>query len=328
MGVLNCALSRKTRGKKEKNGVKIDVGSDWICYTFKSCSRLDTVLPYGFELGEIIKPFAYYNSAFELSPFGRIDINTRDVKQGSMVTFSGSDCRLADEHLTLGPSEIVSNIDGKDRCRFTRIDLAIDVFESKASPDSLLKAWRKREVKTRVKEFNQIHGWDEETERVGNTLKIGRRENPVFVRAYSKNLESIAKSGLHKSYEGEAELIEELRRLSWCRVETELKGDKARLAGKAITNAGVPQTAKNALERYVNFPTVKWWKQMLEYLPSAETNLMRGENHNKPKSEKWLMTQALPAVLKAIEAGKFPVIDAVETALNKYDRNEKNYIDL
>jgi DNA relaxase NicK len=311
-------------GLMNKNSGKIRVGIDWIRYSAPFGTNIETILPFGFETIEKITPLPYYNYAAALYPCGRIDTHTTNRKQGMLVTFTGSD--LQNEEVN--GEYIMSSIAGRDRCKFTRIDVAADLFDFDADPDELVFAYKRGEKKGQVRKIRQIHGYCDETGRDGNTVYLGAsRQSETYGRVYQKGLETIEKNKLGgvKATDEEKALVETLRLLDWTRVEIELKGDKAKLAGQAIVEHGAKGIFTGALERYVNFPLVEWWQSMLKALPEAQKGLMKGQNHNQGKSEKWLLTQALPAVEKAIKAGNWQVVERIEKALKEFEQHFEEY---
>lgn len=289
------------------------VGIDWITCTAKHGTNYTAILPVGFEVGGAIEPSGYYDNAKELYPSGRLDWNSKNPKQGIMMRWTGGDLRtirasgLDDEH-------IIGSLCERKNVKFTRIDIAVDLTDTNANPDDIFRAFRKGKAVTRVKKCVQINGYDKETNRTGNTVNFGSRKSPIFVRAYDKALETIVKNKV-----AEQELLDTLRGLKYKRIEAEIKGDMAPKAAKIIGNSGVAVAARATLEKFINFPTVPWWVEMMENLPSAEKGLMQGESHHASNSQVWLHQQALPAILRAIRSNDWYVIDTIENELGGVD---------
>lgn len=288
-------------------------GIDWMRGTMQSGSDIGRFVPKFASVGEAIKPLPPYDVAFELLPSGRLDMATKNHKQGNMLTFTGSDLRTL-RGKGLNDVTAVECMLAIDTLKFTRIDLAVDITETYASPDDLLVAFHSGKAKTRVKTATQVVGWDKETNRTGNTGNFGSRQSETFFRFYDKALETIVKNRVR-----EQDLIDSLRALDYKRAEVELKGKKAVLAGKAILKAGVAKTLRSTLDNFIKFPTVTWWNEMLENLPDADSNLMKGTAHITENNQLWVHTQALPAVIKAIQAKDWFVIDTVDNCLGGID---------
>lgn len=288
-------------------------GLDWITITAPSGTDYSRVLPVGIEVGESIEPTGYYDNARALLPSGRMDWNSKRPKQGIMARWTGGDLRTLRAY-GLDDTQLVSSISERKHVKFTRIDLAVDLTETNANPDDIFNAWQNGKVKTRVKNCTQIHGYDKEMHRTGNTVNIGSRTSELYIRVYDKALEAIVKNRVK-----EQELIETLRGLMYKRVEVEIKGKKAQLAARAVGSHGVAVAAKSAIEGFVNFPSVAWWGEMLENLPTAEKGLMTGERHGTGNSQTWLRQQALPAVIKAIRGNNWYVIDVVTSCIDSVD---------
>lgn len=293
---------------------------DWFRYTVPLASNLDTVLPNGFELGELCEPLGYYNMAYQLEPCGRIDFNTNNRAQGMSVNLTGQDLRSAEMHNLL-TEDIIADVVIRLRGKVTRIDLAVDVLGAEALPDDCLSAYLAKQAITRARRWKQIIGWCAEQDRAGNTVYVGSRAGENYMRIYQKGLEIIEKQGLRKkrNKQAETELIDKLKALDYIRVELEIKGKKAAIAARAVEKHGTGKATSAALNRFLQLPTVTWWNDMLSRLPSAPPKIMEGERNSKGPSNKWLMTQALPAVLKAIAAENDAVIDAVRAALGLTD---------
>jgi len=288
-------------------------GIDWLRGTMQSGTDIGQFTPKFTTLGDAIKPLPPYDMAYELLPAGRLDMATKNRKQGHMVTFTGADMRTL-RGCGLNDVTAVEGMLAVDTMKLTRVDLAVDITDTYASPNDLLIAFHSGKAKTRVKTATQIIGWDKEANRTGNTGNFGSRFSETFMRAYDKALETIIKNKVK-----EQELIENLRALDYQRVEVELKGKRAILAGAAICKAGVAKTLRTTLDGFIKFPTVVWWNDMLENLPIADTNLMKGTAHITENSDHWLHTQALPAVIKAITARDWFVIDAIENSMGGVD---------
>lgn len=289
---------------------------DWIRYTADSATNLETVLPIGFSLDKKIAPLPYYNLACSLAPCGRIDWNTLKPQQGASIMLSGDDIRTAVAH-GMRADEIIANVQARNRVKFTRIDLAVDIINGGASPTDIMEAYKAGQVETRAKKCRQVIGYCAEQQREGNTVYLGSRTGELYMRVYEKGLETISKNGLRATKnEGENQaLIDTLAALDWTRVELEIKGKKAPIAARAITHEGSPSATNAALRRFVQLPKLQWWNDMLARLPQADTAIMQGENHNQGASRKWLMLSALPAVINAIRLGDSEVIDAINEAM-------------
>jgi len=274
---------------------------DWLRISGKMPNRLTDMLPQMIDISryERIKPLPYYTHACKLNPGGRIDWNEANSTQGALVTYSGADLSSCEAY-GIDKTYLVEHAANRADLRVTRIDLAIDVLGVEDAPNDVMQEWAEGRVKTRAREVNQIHGYCKQMKRTGNTVYVGAsREAENYCRVYNK--------GAQKKLD-----------MLWSRIEMELKGDKAGIAARAVAGVGVAPTAAAALFRYVDCPSLEWWKMLHEILPLATKNLMAGENHNKKQST-WLMTQALPAVEKAIAEDNQAVIERILMSIKKWD---------
>lgn len=282
--------------------MKVSTTIDWFRYSAKVPKTLKSIIPQLIDVlpDERIKPLPYYTHAVLLAPAGRIDWSVSNPKQGALVTFTGEDLRLI-EMEGIDKTYLAEHVALRADLSATRVDLAVDCVGIENGPTKLYKAWQAGKAKTRAQKCTQIHGKDNEGNATGNTVYVGSREGDVFLRVYDKGLQA----GLDD--------------LLWCRIELELKKSKAKLATKGVASVGVNQTVASALDNYIEFPSVPWWREMRAGLPSADKSIMQGEQHMNKESS-WLREQALPAVIQALLNREDFVIDAVIEALETLER--------
>jgi len=293
---------------------------DWIRYTAGSNYSISEMIPQQLDIDYTnrIEPLPYYTHAIGITEGGRIDWNVANPAQGQVVTFSGEDLR-AIECGTMAKSAIIEEMREREYIKFTRIDLAIDIVGEECSPTDLYTAFENKEVKTRCKSAKQIHGVCRDTGRDGNTAYFGSRQGETYLRVYDKGSQLARKSGLargkQKNNTEEKELLKTLQSLLYTRIEAETKGDRANLVAAMIAGQGVEKTCKCAIERFITFPKVSWWCEMLNSIDTPDSDQLRGVNHNTAKSNHWLYTQALSAVIRAIKSEDRNVINPVTLAL-------------
>lgn len=273
---------------------------DWLTYSAPNGYQLDDIVPelFNIEHENRIEALPYYTHAISMIPAGRIDWNLFKESQGMRVTLTGSDLRTCESE-GLSKTAIIDSLKNREYLKPTRIDIALDLVGGISNPDDIYTEWENKRVNTRAREINQIRGLCKETKRTGNTVYIGNRTGENYLRVYDKGIER------------------KLDDMLWSRIELELKGSKAVLAAGMIQAQGLPKTARAALDRFVKFPNLEWWAEMLSALPYADERDMVGQSHMTKDSKHWLHTQALPAVLRAIIAGDSMVVTQIEQALNE-----------
>lgn len=270
---------------------------DWFRYSAPTEYPLDLIVPHELSIDNDteLAPLPHYTKALALYPAGRIDFNEVNAKQGSLVTLGGKDLSDITE-AGISPAYLVKYTAQRGWLRASRIDLAIDVKGRVAHPLDVFDAWNTGNIKTHAKSCKAIDARKQRGETKGETVYIGSRTSDTFLRIYDKGAEQNS---------------DEL----WTRIELELKGQQAKQAQKKMPAVGIAEVTASKLTDFVKVSGVSWWSSMLSCLPAA-TEIMKGERKQKEASgDKWLMTQALPAVCKAIDSGNMSVIDVIVKAL-------------
>lgn len=280
------------------------VSLDWLRYSAPQSYPHALIVPELIGTGNNeLSPLPHYTNAVELEPAGRLDWNTVNDKQGSLVTFGGHDLQVIRD-AGIEPNYLVRYIHERKWTRASRIDIAIDIFDEIAHPLDLLDAWNRGDIKTHAKKIEAIEGWKKDKQ-TGETVYIGSRTSDTYFRCYDKGKEQ----GVPRD---------------WTRLELELKGLMAKQAQKKIPSSGLAAVAKSKLTAFVEVNNVPWWGRMLMQLPEA-TDIMRGKRKQEEgKREKWLHTQALKAVCDAIEEGDSVCRDGVLMSLIKYGNNNSS----
>jgi len=279
---------------------------DWLRASAPNNYPLQDIIPEMFVLDyqSELSPLTNYTHAYKIYPAGRLDWNVKNEKQGSLMSFSGSDLREIGQAGISGQF-LARHVAKHAWLKASRIDLALDLTGGKYDPSSIFRAWRRKRIETHARDCNQIIGYDKECDRTGNTVYIGSRKSDTFLRIYDKGAE---------------QANDEL----WTRIEFELKSGRAKTAVKRVASNGIQEVISSVLQSYVKVNGVKWWDEMITLLPSAN-EIMKGERKSKDTNSKlWLEEQALPAVCKAIIEGNEYVRDEVLRALIAYGNNQNH----
>lgn len=183
---------------------------DWLSGTFKgglTDLEVRKATSFGFPLKtwSQSQPRFGYSMAFT-HPFGHyVMSNFSRAEMGVHLAFGGRALRSLSE----GGIEAVSLLDWmlKEGGKVTRLDLAIDVFDTPIDPIALAQSERVKEAPGSARKWSFVKGDDG-----GCTAYIGSRKSERFLRIYDKAAE------------------QKLEGKNWTRFELELKSDAARAA--------------------------------------------------------------------------------------------------
>jgi hypothetical protein len=258
---------------------KRSVCVDWLRWTVGAAiGRANAVPPLEcFDAApDEIKPLPYYSASRKMR-VGRMDWAPDRPSQGVMITLTGRDLmalRAAKQPLRA----ILSHIDYV-KGRVTRLDVAIDVFGGGVTPDDVLRAWKRGEVKTPSKKILRWASADGD-KNTGVTVQFGSRKSARCLRVYDKGKEQ-------KTNE------------DWIRVELELHGRQATALMKAMVKYGVQKAGMKAVQSFLEGTTMPY---MLVISDENTKNVTIEPPGRKDTNwERWVMDVALPAVLAALE---------------------------
>jgi hypothetical protein len=178
--------------------------------------------------------------------------------------------------------------------RFTRLDLARDIFDVPARPAALYNAWRMGELQTSARKLTIIQSAGEGGAPAGETVYFGSRQSTRFLRVYDKA----------------AQLETEQQ---WTRAEIELKSDNAGVAAYQVARVGVQRVFQTMLHSIILKGMPEWLRDTgdvelvaLEAVPRKETD-----------SERWLWQIVFPAAARALRAQVPGFRSALERALKE-----------
>lgn len=157
--------------------------------------------------------------------------------------------------------------------RFTRLDLAMDVWDDGFDAVELYNRFNAGNVVTRSRRASLVQS------NTGDTFYVGSRTSEKFLRVYDKGGEQGEEQGNH-----------------W-RIELECKGMAARTLANYI-KADVPGLFAGVITTFVNFPTyVAWERAMIDsevalHLPSAK---------KRSDTRSWLLELVVPSLYKQMQ---------------------------
>lgn len=250
---------------------------DWISATMPTDKS--KVIEQWLSLGEEItnvptKPRFGYTAAKGYESGAVVMWNSERPEMGYHLILSGA----ALNHLagtgqdSLEVLKYIAKMEG----RVSRLDLAIDVFDSGLTPDDLSKRNRKPvKGKGRTPKYTLVGDAED-----GWTIYIGSRSSEKFLRIYHKGLEQNEKDN------------------DWLRIELECKSSFAHYLGAQLANATVEQAydmASQLTRAMVDFPHQNWQRS----LSSRSVHIALPK---KPKTDtlKWLLDVCAPSLARLI----------------------------
>lgn len=228
-----------------------------------------------------------------------------ESSMGVHVIMSGAGCRAY--NAAHGFYTLINNIQNHSFHKFTRIDLAIDDFNSHyLSFDVIhqyaLQGW----YTSRWNRWSSILCRQTTTnEFLGRTIYFGSQKSSLFCRIYDKNLEQHSKFSELEQHQ------------AWTRLELVYRHDRAQILAQYLVdyqNIGV--LLKRSLNGYIRFlephqsdtnkarwQSAPWWDNFLNETEKLRLT-MRKENKSIEEMKQWIRQQISPtlaAILKAHE---------------------------
>ena len=162
----------------------------------------------------------------------------------------------------------------------SRLDLALDVYNSGLRLEDLELAIERNEQESTSRKFSRVKGIGENE---GFTLYIGSRQSTIYARLYDKAQER-----------GETG--------DWKRLELELKAGRANAIGAKIASEGMrvlTTIIPGLLRGLIDFPTIPLWGEILK----AEKQYTPQSQKKETNTMKWLLDQCAPALAREMILG-------------------------
>lgn len=185
--------------------------------------------------------------------------------------------------------------------QFTRIDFAVDLFDSEGDPMDLYHCFHTSQVDTIAKSISVVEKTRKKAT-MGATVYIGSRASERMVRVYDKGKQ--AKT-----------------RLDWIRVEIEVKGKRAQQFGELLHEHGVTEAGLSCLADVIAWTDVPWFNEIW----SDEFSQIDIDAIGRPETdrERWLRTVVIPVIAEEVEQGAEWLVMALEAILQSdHDRSQ------
>lgn len=225
-----------------------------------------------------------------------------DKKMGIHVMLTGQGCRAysAKHDLML----LVRLLHALPRINFSRIDLAIDDFESKVISYTDINAHAKKGHM-----ISRWSKWDEVVSRrtgdntyLGRTMYFGSQASDLYCRVYDKTLERKAKA--YEDIETE-----------WTRLEVVYKRDRAKRLVEHLIDRDLPigEALRGTLKQYLRFltpgndsnksrwPSASWWVELLEDVASLTLTIKKDVKSIEDMAD-WVDRQIAPTMAAILTA--------------------------
>jgi len=262
---------------------------DWVSVTFPTNTRFSYLLPEG------AKPQHYA----EIGPgrhgylkqwkgdSGALIMSDGKIEQGVHLVLTGE---TLESIRASGPTDkaLCGNFE-RQHGKASRIDVAIDVYDSPLSIDDLIVAYRTGLLQTPAKAASRIENLNTPEQ----TLYVGQRASNRLFRAYNKGAQ-----------------VQDER--AWIRLELECKRLTARAVVQAIVNNTDTRAVINrTIKDFANFPTnptyVAALRQHDALIPPVPRRIT--------KTYRWLMEICAPALARyELENPDDSVFDAFLTS--------------
>lgn len=270
----------------------ISFSLDWIrcTFPFEGETPVENILAKMGGVGEETRPKGSYNNAMAIDnvtvywhserPEMRILLEMTGQDLSAYRVAVGSDRDLLRKLIVMG-------------ARFTRLDFAVDFFDTEGSVSDFAAKWRTPALKTKARSMTHITG-QSQNEDTGETVYLGSRTSTRMIRVYHKGKQ--AKTNL-----------------DWIRVELEWKAERAIQMASDMRDNGVKLAGLSHLRDFVEATKFEWFETVFD----ESYELVNIDTIGRPQTsrERWVWEVVLPAVAKELEDGTPGFLDALESLL-------------
>lgn len=231
------------------------------------------------------------------------DVQVRK-ETGVHVMITGQGCKQYSVNNSL--PMLLRFLSAQEKVNFSRVDLAIDDYESKIiNYDKIHKSAIKGHFTSRWSKWDEVNSRQSSTgEFLGRTMYFGSQASDLFCRIYDKTLERKANS------EQETEIPKK-----WTRLELVYRKDRAKKVVEYLVKGEKPlgQVLRGTLRRYLRFlipstdqnksrwPSAKWWDRLLSNVEELQLTIQK-----EPKSIEdmtaWVDKQISPTIAAIMKA--------------------------
>lgn len=292
---------------------------DWLEFTVLNAQMANVMELLGLDIAEFSKLskgrygyqsqikwkngniFIMFTSTNDEEDIKNVKVN---LKSGIHVIISGQGCRQYSVRHDL--IALMRELHARDRVNFTRIDLAIDDFESEIiNYDRIHKAAIASEFTSRWSKWDEVNSRQTSTnEYLGRTMYFGSQASDLFCRIYDKTLE-------RKKNSAESDIPRH-----WTRLELVYRKERAKkLAEHIINGVSLGSALRGTLNQYLRFlirgkdsnkarwQSAKWWDMLLANVGKLQLTIKK-EARTIDDMTDWIDKQISPtlsAILKAQE---------------------------
>lgn len=224
---------------------------------------------------------------------------------GVHVMITGQGCRHYSTDQSL--ETLLRRLSALPRVNFSRIDLAIDDYNSKIlSYDMIHDAALAGNFTSRWSKWDEINSRQtSDGHFLGRTMYFGSQNSDLFCRIYDKSLERKAKS------EENPENIPK----KWTRLELVYRKDRAKKVVEHLIKGEKPlgYVLRGTLRQYLRFlkpstdqnksrwPSASWWEQLLLDVESLQLTIKK-ESKSIEDMTAWVDKQIAPTMAAILEA--------------------------
>ena len=267
-------------------------------------------IPFWEFVGSSLKGSQYptYDSSIS---FANIILHSSQSHDNILIDMSGQACRQYEEYMCRSEGwhwykfiNLILELEGK----FSRIDLALDIFDDSTPSVKVIQDYVKRgQLSTKSHKFVEINsGRILDGKLTGFTIYIGA--SPQILRIYDKKQERIDNTGELFSVE------------KWVRWELELTGNKAMLVVIKISK-GKPLNSiiKGILSAHYSFktkpknpsdlhnknrlPNMRWWAKFIDGIEAIPLKVQR-EKMTLKKKKGWIEKNTAKSISMIYESFK------------------------
>lgn len=254
--------------------MKVDKKIDWLSVTqnYDSMDSLAPILPVWLDLAEPSQPPARFTQAWKLDPVGLLAHSAANT-MCNMLLLTGSDLATLRDKSNVSDDDILQHF-CKVSTYVTRLDYAVDVMETDASPLDILELWKSKQLLTT---FRTVRNYETLTGLGGQTVYFGSKSSAQQIRIYDKAAEQ--------------KLLHE----AWVRVELQARKKKATPLAQDMVNYGIHSAGDTRLRELLGFGKVPdWWRLSVDAPNVPLTPTPRPDS----QWQKWLSGQVLDSIRK------------------------------
>lgn len=227
--------------------------SQCLIYTCDDSKWRTSVPKYGYTA-------AYTSARGTIAMYG-------SQSMGIHIVYSGQSLQAL-EQAGYGAERLIKNAHSHN-AKATRVDIALDIYDGRASVSSFANALKLGDAVTSSKTWRNL-----ENAEGGQTCYIGSRSSERMVRVYDKKAERAA-------------ALVEVGSSNWIRIELEAKGDRAKDFMNACRDNDIVDVMRSHLRAAIEFPTISDWRKAMEtqgvFVKPTETK------RKETKTRAWLL---------------------------------------